>query len=416
MLLYHTVHSPQRSTFRHAVGTPTVLRAESVRISSSKSISYYYSIFQSVSSFILNPLTSKPSIIQIQINKLTHPFTMSTATVTALDNKPSLKTAQLNAIHRMLSLNNDTHGISSSGTTSSAAGAGAGISPSIMYNDTPAGTSYNQWKILIYDVPCRSIISPLLSVSQLRARGVTLHLLIGTEREAIPDVPAVYFVKPTRENLKMIAQDCAKRLYSKVHINFATKLDRSLMEEFGKLVVQNGCLDMIASLHDQYLDFVCLERNLFSLCNQKDSYALMNQSGVTDVDMDKYLSDVAYGLLSVVGTSGSVPVIRCAKVRMFCCYGYCCFLFLVLKWMYSIIVNLCDHVMYNRVEHRKWWHENSTNSSQNIPLLLLPATKCNTIVPYLSFWTVTWTSLLPSSIPPPTKHLLMICYFTEPIE
>lgn len=229
----------------------------------------------------------------------------------------------------MLSLNNDTHGISSSGTTSSAAGAGAGISSSIMYNDTPAGTSYNQWKILIYDVPCRSIISPLLSVSQLRARGVTLHLLIGTEREAIPDVPAVYFVKPTRENLKMIAQDCAKRLYSKVHINFATKLDRSLMEEFGKLVVQNGCLDMIASLHDQYLDFVCLERNLFSLCNQKDSYALMNRSGVTDVDMDNYLSDVAYGLLSVVGTSGSVPVIRCAKVRMFCCYC-CCFFFLSL--------------------------------------------------------------------------------------
>lgn len=242
----------------------------------------------------------------------------------SLDNKPSLKTAQLNAIHRMLSLNNDTPssgGMNSTttATTSSASSAAAAAmsSPSSMiYNDTPAGTSYNQWKILIYDVPCRSIISPLLSVSQLRARGVTLHLLIGTEREAIPDVPAVYFVEPTWENLKIIAQDCAKRLYSKVHINFATKLDRSLMEEFGKLVVQNGCLDMIASLHDQYLDFVCLERHLFSLSNQKDSYALMNRSGVTDVDMDKYLTDIAFGLLSVVGTCGSVPVIRCAKVSV----------------------------------------------------------------------------------------------------
>jgi len=86
------------------------------------------------------------------------------------------------------------------------------------------------------------------------------------------------------------------------------------MEEFGKLVVQNNCVDMIASLHDQYLDFICLEKNLFSLSNKKDSYALMNGSGVTDGVMDGYLDEIAYGLLSVVGTTGSVPVIRCPRV------------------------------------------------------------------------------------------------------
>ena len=48
------------------------------------------------------------------------------------------------------------------------------------------------------------------------------------------------------------------------------------MEEFGKLVVQSNCLDMVGSLHDQYLDFVCLERNLFALSNKMDSYAVMN--------------------------------------------------------------------------------------------------------------------------------------------
>lgn len=174
-------------------------------------------------------------------------------------------------------------------------------------------TYSSQWKILIYDAPCRSIISPLLSVSQLRQRGVTLHLLISTDREPIPDVPAVYFVEPTRANLQIIAQDCANRLYSKVHINFVNKLDRSLMEEFGKLIVQNNCLNMIASLHDQYLDFICLEKRLFSLSNKANSYVMMNGSGVTDTDMENYLNQVAYGLLSVVGTTGSLPVIRCPK-------------------------------------------------------------------------------------------------------
>lgn len=222
--------------------------------------------------------------------------------------KSSLKASQLAAVDCMLSLNDDS--------TSPSSGNYA-ISTSTSSSSSSMENFSNQWKILIYDAPCRSIISPLLSVSQLRQRGVTLHLLISTDREPIPDVPAVYFVEPTRANLQIIAQDCANRLYSKVHINFVNKLDRSLMEEFGKLIVQNNCLDMIASLHDQYLDFICLEKRLFSLSNKANSYVMMNGSGVTDIAMESYLNEVAYGLLSVVGTTGSLPVIRCPKVRYF---------------------------------------------------------------------------------------------------
>ena len=112
----------------------------------------------------------------------------------------SLKSAQLKAVYRMLAFNED---------------AGAYEDD---YTLPPAGSSHNQWKILIYDIPCRSIISPLLSVSQLRRRGVTLHLLLNSEREPIPDVPAVYFCRPTKENLAIIAQDCTKGLYSRVYL------------------------------------------------------------------------------------------------------------------------------------------------------------------------------------------------------
>lgn len=36
---------------------------------------------------------------------------------------------------------------------------------------------------------------------------------LETEREAIPDVPAVYFCRPTEENMRRIAADAGKRLY-----------------------------------------------------------------------------------------------------------------------------------------------------------------------------------------------------------
>ena len=56
--------------------------------------------------------------------------------------KKSLKSAQLNAIHRMLSLNDD--GDNNLGSNMNKMSIQA-------YNDAPAGTSYYQWKILIYD-------------------------------------------------------------------------------------------------------------------------------------------------------------------------------------------------------------------------------------------------------------------------
>jgi len=266
--------------------------------------------------------------------------------------KTSLKASQLAAVNGMLSLNDDS-------TSPSSGNYAMSTSSSSMENYS------NQWKILIYDAPCRSIISPLLSVSQLRQRGVTLHLLISTDREPIPDVPAVYFVEPTRANLQIIAQDCANRLYSKVHINFVNKLDRSLMEEFGKLIVQNNCLDMIASLHDQYLDFICLEKRLFSLSNKANSYVMMNGSGVTDTAMENYLNEVAYGLLSVVGTTGSLPVIRCPKVSCFYMHiCVCMYIYMyIFRGSYPLILQFFRR---HRVVHRKWSHVNSINSLQNI--------------------------------------------------
>lgn len=202
----------------------------------------------------------------------------------------------MNSIHRMLAFNEE-----SAETTNNE------------YSLPPAGSSHNQWKILIYDAACRSIISPILSVQQLRRRGVTLHLLLNAEREAIPDVPAIYFCRPTKENLSIIAQDCAKGLYARAHLNFVTKLDRSVMEDFAKLVVQSGSLETIASVHDQYLDFVCLEKRLFSLY-KSNSYVTYNGSDTTEQMMEQAMTDVAYGLFSVVASLGQIPVIRCPKV------------------------------------------------------------------------------------------------------
>ena len=84
------------------------------------------------------------------------------------------------------------------------------------------------------------------------------------------------------------------------------------MEEFARLVVNTGGLDSIATVHDQFVDFVCLENQLFTL-NVPQSYCVYNNPGATQQDMELAMGNIATGLFSVVATLGCVPIIRCPR-------------------------------------------------------------------------------------------------------
>jgi hypothetical protein len=70
-------------------------------------------------------------------------------------------------------------------------------------------------------------------VAELRQLGVTLHLRLHSDRERVPDVPAIYFVRPTAENIERIVADSAAGLYERVYLNFSTQLSRELLELVG---------------------------------------------------------------------------------------------------------------------------------------------------------------------------------------
>ena len=98
---------------------------------------------------------------------------------------------------------------------------------------------HDPWKVLVYDVYCRDVISPLLKIGDLRKRGITLHLLLESDREPIPDVPAVYFIQPTHANIKRLGEDCARGLYESYYVNFTPSVPRYLLEEFATAALQS---------------------------------------------------------------------------------------------------------------------------------------------------------------------------------
>jgi hypothetical protein len=170
----------------------------------------------------------------------------------------------------------------------------------------------DQWKVLVYDAECRDIISPLMNLGSLRQKGVTLHMLLDAKREPIVDAPAVYFVRPTEENLARITQDCSNKLYRTFHLHFVTRIERPLLESFARGLVEAKATDAVAKIYDEYLDLISLEPTLFSL-NMRNSFVAYNDAGVSDAEIHRFMGSMSMGLLSMVRTAGVVPYIRAPR-------------------------------------------------------------------------------------------------------
>lgn len=170
------------------------------------------------------------------------------------------------------------------------------------------------WKVLIYDKLGQDIISPLLKVGDLREHGVTIHMYfkpdsraLHSDRQRIADVPAVYFVEPTFDNIKRISEDMANGLYDSFNLNFSSTLPRPLLEEFA--TYSSSTASLVSQVYDQYLNFISLESNLFSL-RCKNSYALLNDPHTTESALETLTDHIASALFSVCVTMSTFNLIR----------------------------------------------------------------------------------------------------------
>jgi len=178
---------------------------------------------------------------------------------------------------------------------------------------SPGTGAETGFSLLIYDRHGQDIIAPLLSVRQLREMGVTLHLLLHSERGEVPDVAAVYFCQATDENLQRITQDLSAGLYSSYYLHFSTPLPRHRMEDLAQAALTAGVTADIKKVYDQFVNFISLEEDLFTLRHQGSealSFYSLHRSDVQDSDIDPIIDAIVDGLFSVFVNLGQVPIIR----------------------------------------------------------------------------------------------------------
>ncbi|RDD44878.1 Sec1 family domain-containing protein 1 [Trichoplax sp. H2] len=192
----------------------------------------------------------------------------------------------------------------------------------------PAGSKASSiepnWKVLIYDGYGQDIISPLLTVGDLRDLGVTVHFFamlfalwpLMSDREPIPDVPAIYLVVPSSENVDRIIQDCRNQLYDSYYLSFISPISRNRLEDLAMGTIHANSVSQISKVYDQYLNFICLEDDLF-IPRYHDvemlSYHALNSTDAKDTDIEVIRDILVDSLFSALATLGTVPIIRCPR-------------------------------------------------------------------------------------------------------
>ncbi|KAF0982781.1 hypothetical protein FDP41_010760 [Naegleria fowleri] len=158
-----------------------------------------------------------------------------------------------------------------------------------------------QWKVLIMDKYCFEIISPLFKVGDLRAMGVTLVLPIEEKRQPIPDAPAIYFVQPTQANIDLICDDCENELYASCHINFChSNYKRDILEKMAMRLVQSESTNLLKKVLDQFVNFLCLEKDFFSLLGLENCMIHLHDPTKKEEEIKSTIDQIANGVASVV--------------------------------------------------------------------------------------------------------------------
>ena len=142
-------------------------------------------------------------------------------------------------------------------------------------------------------------------MSLVKSKANSAPRNINAPRHPIPDVPVLYLLEPTAENLGLINSDLAKSLYADAYINFLSSIPRPLMEDFASQIAESGTAESVSQMYDQYLNFIVSEPDLFSLGMGKDTYWALNRPKATDEEIEVLVNKAVSGLFSVVVTMGN---------------------------------------------------------------------------------------------------------------
>jgi hypothetical protein len=132
---------------------------------------------------------------------------------------------------------------------------------------------------------------------------------IKDKKERISDVMAIYIVRPTEENFKLIKSDLQKRNFDNFYINFVEKCEDSVLQNFYSDLLQTDNHSRIYKITITPIGIFLLHQKLFSL-NIPSPYLFLNNPNSKESEINSYFDKVGTGIFNALFTLKTIPIIK----------------------------------------------------------------------------------------------------------
>ncbi|KAL5560419.1 hypothetical protein UlMin_036630 [Ulmus minor] len=163
-------------------------------------------------------------------------------------------------------------------------------------------------KVLILDSQTVSIVSVVYSQSELLQKEVFLVELvesISMSRESMSHLKAVYFLRPTSENIQHLRRQLANPRFGEYHLFFSNLLKDTQIH----LLADSDEQEVVQQVQEFYADFVAADPCHFTL-NIPQNHIYMLPAVVDPPSLQRYCDRVVDGISAVFLALKRRPVIR----------------------------------------------------------------------------------------------------------
>lgn len=163
-------------------------------------------------------------------------------------------------------------------------------------------------KVLILDSNTVSIVSVAYSQSELLQKEVFLVELIDSismSKEPMTHLKAIYFLRPTTENIQHMRRQLAKPRFGEYHLFFSSMLKDTQLH----ILADSDEYEVVQQVQEFYADFIASDPYHFSL-NLASNYVYMLPAVVDPSSLQHFCDRIVDGIAAVFLSLKRRPVIR----------------------------------------------------------------------------------------------------------
>ncbi|KAI3787371.1 hypothetical protein L1987_41800 [Smallanthus sonchifolius] len=171
------------------------------------------------------------------------------------------------------------------------------------------GCSKSSWKVLIMDKVTMKVMSASCKMADITDQGVSLVEQLFKRREPMPNMEAVYYIQPSKENLIMFMSDMSGRepLYKKAFVFFSSPIPKDFVS---RIKGDSSVVPRIGALREMNLEYFPIDNQAFVTDHERALEEIYGVNVENSRHFDVCLNTMATRIATVFASLKEHPIVR----------------------------------------------------------------------------------------------------------